>query len=274
MTDGKAAKHPRGAHAPRVLSLAPSPKTSVSGHSTQFSTRASKTTRESACSPHDFWTRALSAKTNFTDHQGTANLNGDFTIDTTAVTVTTGTWTLVDTATKSFGSTFTVVDFTPNVDGVTWAMSASGMTWTFVETTGVLTLTVSGSDYDTWAAAYLPEDVSNPAADNDGDGLTNQQEYAFGLNPTLGSSANPITAPLDKTTGMFTYTRRATPLTTGLTYSVLISTDLAIWTEDITATQTVTGTVGDVETVDVTLSGTPPLTDPALFVRIQAAPTP
>jgi hypothetical protein len=69
-------------------------------------------------------------------------------------------------------------------------------------------------------------DVSNSAADTDGDGLTNQQEYAFGLNPTLGSSVNPITVPLDKTTGTFTYTRRATPAASGLTYTVFTSSDL------------------------------------------------
>ena len=133
---------------------------------------------------------------------GTANLNGDFTIDTTAVTLTTGTWTLVDTAVKSFDSSFTVVGFRARGDGVTWAMNEPGKTWTFVETTGVLTLAVSSGDYEAWASAYLPEDVSDPVGDNDGDGLTNQQEYAFGLNPTLGSSANPITMLLDKTTGM------------------------------------------------------------------------
>jgi hypothetical protein len=38
--------------------------------------------------------------------------------------------------------------------------------------------------------------------DPDGDGMTNQQEYAFGLNPTLGSSVSPITALLDPVTGL------------------------------------------------------------------------
>ena len=74
-------------------------------------------------------------------------------------------------------------------------------------------------DYTTWAAGYLPgTDVSNPAGDNDGDGLSNFKEYAFGLNPTSGASCNPISQPLDKGTGMFKYTRRATPSTTGLAY--------------------------------------------------------
>ena len=35
---------------------------------TQFSTRASKTTRDGACAPQDFWTRAGFAKLNFTEH--------------------------------------------------------------------------------------------------------------------------------------------------------------------------------------------------------------
>jgi autotransporter-associated beta strand protein len=211
---------------------------------------------------------------------GTATLNGDFTIDTSAVAVSTGTWTLVDTTTKSFdATTFTVVGFTADPDGVTWTMTDSGKTWTFVETTGVLKLTSdgNGNDYDTWMASFpsitAPADKL-PTADPDGDGLTNEEEYAFGLNPALGSSANPITVPLNKTTGTFSYTRRATPLTTGLTYTVQTSTDLATWPVNVTATQTVTGTVGDVETVQVTLGGTIPLTAPKFFVRVQAVPAP
>ncbi|MCF7731962.1 MAG: hypothetical protein K9N23_09745 [Akkermansiaceae bacterium] len=50
-------------------------------------------------------------------------------------------------------------------------------------------------------------------------GPANQDEYAFGLNPALGSSVNPITMPLDKATGAFTYSRR-TPGLTGLGYTV------------------------------------------------------
>ena len=55
---------------------------------------------------------------------------------------------------------------------------------------------------------------------------------------------------------------RLTPLT---------STDLSIWPTDVTATRTVTGTVGHVQTVDVTVTGAP-LTAPSIFVRVKAAP--
>ncbi len=165
---------------------------------------------------------------------------------------------------------FNVADVTISADANfpgngTWVIQKTGNTLELVYTTLVVT------DYMAWDALY-PEDLSNPACDNDGDGLSNQQEYAFGLNPTLGSSVNPITVPLNKTTGMFTYTRRATPATTGLTYTVQTSTSLASWTADGGAVQTVTGTVSDVQTVQVTLSGAIPLTAPTIFVRVKATP--
>ncbi len=63
---------------------------------------------------------------------------------------------------------------------------------------------------------------STPTADPDGDGQNNQEEFAFGLDPTSGSSANPITQPLAG--GVFKYTRTAN---SGLTYKVYYSTNLS-----------------------------------------------
>lgn len=215
-----------------------------------------------------------SPSANMVTGSGAATFAGQFLIDTAAITGTNGyIWALVDRATltgESFESTFSVVGFSDIDDDGVWTMSDAKGDWSFSEATGELTLD-TGSDYDTWGAPYGLASGSEEG-DLDGDGLSNQEEYAFGLIPNSGASVNPIVVPLDKATGTFHYTRRATPEATGLTYTVWTSTDLATWTEDIgaTASQTVTGTVDDVETVEATVSGTLPLAEPRLFIQVRA----
>ena len=70
---------------------------------------------------------------------GSATLNGTFTVDTTAVTKTSGSWTLVDTTTKSFGGTFNLAGFTGPVGNV-YTKVAGIQTWTFDKSTSVLAL--------------------------------------------------------------------------------------------------------------------------------------
>jgi hypothetical protein len=106
----------------------------------------------------------------------------------------------------------------------------------------------------------------SPAADPDGDGMTNQAEFAFGSDPSNGAVATSIASPLNLSNGTFSYTRRD-PVRSGLTYTVWTSTDLQTWTPD-PATELATG--GDVQTVTVTLSAGIPLITPILFVRISA----
>lgn len=205
---------------------------------------------------------------------GAATFHGDFVIDTSSVTGNTGyIWTLVNRATltgESFDPvTFSVVGFAdPEDDGV-WTMTDSRGDWSFSEATGELTLDI-GSDYEDWAASYGLA-IGSEAGDLDNDGLANFAEYAFGLAPDSGSSTNPIVVPLDKLTGKFRYTRRATPAATGLNYAVWTSTDLVNWTEDVGATssQVVTGTVGSIETVEASVTGTPPLAQPKLFIQVR-----
>ncbi|MCX6879634.1 MAG: InlB B-repeat-containing protein [Verrucomicrobia bacterium] len=122
--------------------------------------------------------------------------------------------------------------------------------------------------YQAWAARTFANAFTDtdPAHDPDGDGLTNQQEFAFGLDPTTGASVNPITAPLDKPSHKFRYTRFKD---SGLTYTVWVSTDLQDWgTAPAAASEAVVTTVNDIETVEVTLTSPP---DSAkLFVRVRA----
>ncbi|MCX6872770.1 MAG: hypothetical protein NTW21_03035 [Verrucomicrobia bacterium] len=69
--------------------------------------------------------------------------------------------------------------------------------------------------YADWATTkYSGYELTDPAADLDGDGMSNFAEYAFGLNPTTGASVNPVSPLACKT---FSYTRTSN---TGLTYTV------------------------------------------------------
>jgi hypothetical protein len=126
--------------------------------------------------------------------------------------------------------------------------------------------------FDDWLALYPSLATSAdrlPTADPDRDGVDNWSEFAFGLDPGDGASANPITAGLQRSTATFTYTRRD-PLLTGLDYKVWTSPDLAGWTEDHAAVEGFTELGGGKQSVTVTLSATAPLAAPKLFVRVTA----
>ena len=132
--------------------------------------------------------------------------------------------------------------------------------------------TVGGSgggpviDYDTWRGSYPGLGALN--ADDDGDGLSNDAERIFGLNPQNPSSANPYAVPLNRATGTLSYTRRRQSLT-GLTYKIWYSTDLVNRYWESGAIQTPRAPVGDVEIVDVTLDPSL-LSQPKLFIQISA----
>jgi hypothetical protein len=132
--------------------------------------------------------------------------------------------------------------------------------------TGTVSMTVNPATtpYAQWAAEYPDDDLSDPSADNDGDGVTNFGEYAFGLDPTRAASANPFTDITELKRGQFTYTRRAS---SGLTYTFMTSTDLVIW-EPVDATETLGALVDGVQTVLVVLDDEP--VEDTFFLRIQA----
>ena len=124
------------------------------------------------------------------------------------------------------------------------------------------------TDYQAWDANFPGIDL--PAtADADGDGMSNQAEHLFGLDPTDASSSNPVTPNSSvMTNGTFTYFRRTASLT-GAAYTIWTSTNLTNWTQDTGATQTVMSTTDNVQTVSVTLSSGLPNTG-RRFVRVQA----
>lgn len=117
----------------------------------------------------------------------------------------------------TYGSS-TVTEITPqNIDDDHF----SGDGWLIV-TSGPF-----GSDYDLWASGQNFAGDGAPASDDDNDGVSNFQEYVFGLNPTDASSLSPYLDPLDRTFGGFTLTRRNTTIfTTGLTFTYEYSTTL------------------------------------------------
>jgi autotransporter-associated beta strand protein len=159
------------------------------------------------------------------------------------------------------------------IDGVSMAIGeygpiASGAQFETDAITGFGRLNVIGaSAYDAWKLLFPGFTNNAPDDDHDMDGLVNQQEFAFGLDPTSGASVSPITGGLPAN-GQFSYTRWAD---SGLTYKVFTSTSLMTWTEDVAASNSqVPGPAGanGVQSVAVTLSATP--VDGKLFVRIKA----
>lgn len=188
----------------------------------------------------------------------------------TADATAANTWNLVNVA--SFGTAPVVTPYLVNsslgvfteVTSGTWELAVTGAKWVFTESNGNLTYAVNASPYQTWGNAYGLA-AGSESGDLDGDGLTNFQEFAYGLVPNNGSSVNPIISQLNPTTGQFSYQRLNG---SGLTYSIWTTTDLVNWSEDTGAVQSVsTGSPND--TVQVTLSGAP-LTASKLFVRVKA----
>ncbi|MES2922170.1 MAG: autotransporter-associated beta strand repeat-containing protein [Verrucomicrobiota bacterium] len=163
---------------------------------------------------------------------GVATINGDFTLDLTGAAIVNGnTWSLVDTTTKTFGTTFTIAGFTETANVHT--MVVDGQTWTFTESTGVLSLAVAGGavGYDSWLANYpgLPLDQRGAGADYDGDGLKNLLEYTLGGSP-LASDAAGLTGI--RSGGNFVVTFKRSDLSeTDTTLVLQYGTNLAGWTD-------------------------------------------
>ena len=140
-------------------------------------------------------------------------------------------------------------------------VSTSGV---FSETTGTLALEIA--DYPAWSNN---SGISGgPNDDDDSDGLSNQKEYAFGLDPKSGASSQPVTLTDSGASIALCYTRR-NPSLTRVGHTVGYFTDLVDWQEDAGAGQSVSATNGDVQTVGVSLSPSL-LAEQRLFIQVRA----
>jgi autotransporter-associated beta strand protein len=196
-------------------------------------------------------------------NQLTRTITGALTLDsgniltlTAATTPSAGTYVLA-TANGGITGTPTTVNLPAGVSG-TVAINGNNLE---------LTVTTGGNDYDDWAGPSGFNLTGGPNDDDDNDGLTNFEEYAFGLDPTSASSVSPLTAP-NKTAGTFTYTRRK-PSLTGLTYTYKSSTTLGGWTIFTPPTPDVSNNGDPVETITVTIPAAL-LAEPELFLRVEA----
>ncbi|MCX6880229.1 MAG: hypothetical protein NTW21_41460 [Verrucomicrobia bacterium] len=120
-----------------------------------------------------------------------------------------------------------------------------------------------------WTGFVSPDLTAT--GDPDGDGMHNFQEFAFGLDLTLGSSVNPLSVPLEAGAGTFSHTRR-NPNLTQLNCTVFISKDLQNWVANGSGgSQTPDSESAEIQTVAVQVDATP-LDPPGgkLFVRVQA----
>lgn len=122
-------------------------------------------------------------------------------------------------------------------------------------------------DYGAWRSGSYPS-LGLPGADDDGDGLTNDYERIFGLDPRNPASANPYAVPFDRATGSFSYSRRS-PSLANLTYKLWYSTDLAQWFQDNGAYQTIQSATNNVEIVGVKVDPAL-LSQPKLFIQMRA----
>jgi autotransporter-associated beta strand protein len=133
---------------------------------------------------------------------GTATLNGDFSIDTSAVTVSSGSWTLVDVTTllESCGSTFTVTGGNWSELSDVWTMSEPGRIWTFTESTGILSLSGPPPAVTTGPASGITALAATITGTVNPNGLTTSAQFEYGLTTAYGGTASVTLVPADGAT--------------------------------------------------------------------------
>jgi hypothetical protein len=158
----------------------------------------------------------------------------------------------------------TAAGFHYNHNAETYLLTGDALGRAMIDLLGT---TTPSTDYDAWADNYPDADFSNPNADINGNGLTNNQARLWGLAPNDNSAVSPISVPLDAA-GTFSYTRRNTELSEAV-YEIWTSSDLVNWSKDDGASESVASDTpaSEIEIVSVTLSATP--VSGKLFVQVR-----
>jgi autotransporter-associated beta strand protein len=155
---------------------------------------------------------------------GSALFRGHFLFDLAAAGTNTGdSWNIVSVTTPSYDGSFQVSGFTNS--GGTWTRVTNGVTYQFVQSTGILSIPGTGptNAYGQWLTNYpsLSGTNTNSAADPDGDGFANSSEFAFGGNPTAGSGSLTEVRPAGTNLQV-----SFLAATSGVTYAVKAATNL------------------------------------------------
>lgn len=163
---------------------------------------------------------------------GTLNAEGIFSFNLAGASTTVGnSWLIVGTnVVVNYGTNFLVDGFSGA--GGNWTNTTNGATYVFAQSTGVLTVQSGGTNaYDSWVTfwqgSYPGFTNTAPAADPDGDGFDNSEEFAFDGNPAVGSPALLRTVKSGTNAEVSWVARN-----TGVTYTVRGTTNLSVgpWT--------------------------------------------
>lgn len=155
---------------------------------------------------------------------GTVELLGGFTVDLSgAATNTNASWTMVgNSLSVTYGTNFFLSGF--NGAGGLWTNSTNGVNYVFAQSNGILSVQSTNpvGNYDAWVGYWQTQDpgFTNTAgsADPENDGFSNDLEFAFDGNPTVGTPAL-VTARKSGTNTVFNFVARKDP-PGGVTYEV------------------------------------------------------
>lgn len=175
---------------------------------------------------------------------GATAANGDYSLFTTGANVTrSGTFATVA-LTGTYSGSLTQ-------SGTTWSGTVGGKTFSFEQTTGVLTVSGGVAPVEAWRSANFPgstatEGTGADAGDADFDGLSNLLEFATDTDPVLTNTKAKVAGPspvvvstVTNVGGTFlTLSYPKNPAATDVTYTIQATNDLGVTFSAVTGGST------------------------------------